>query len=353
MKRSGWRWIGISLAILSGPFGGDARAAAPASGAEIRAYRIVARWKIGGEGFWDYLTIDPARHRLFVGRSTRVQAIDVRSGKVVGEIPDTPGIHGVALAADLGRGFTSNGRDSSVTVFDLNSLATLRRIPIDAQGPDAILYDAVSKRVFTFNGRSRDATAIDAVSGGVIGNLALGGRPEAAVADGRGKIFVNLEDSGAVVRFDARSLRIEGRWPLAPGTGPSGLAMDREHRRLFSACDNERMIVLDADSGRMIAAPPIGKGVDGAAFDASEGLVLSSNGEGTLSVIHEDSPERFHLLGHVPTQRGARTLALDPRTHRIYLATASFGEPPVPTPEHPHPRPPMIPGSFVILVLER
>ena len=323
------------------------------AGADASGYKVTKQFKLGGEGGWDDLTVDPDAHRLYVGRSTRLQVIDVDSGKVVGEIPNTPGIHAVALAPEFGRGFTSNGRDSSVTVFDLKTLATVTRIPIDAQNPDAILYEPVSKRIFTFNGRSRNATAIDAASDSVVGTVPLGGKPEAAVADGHGHVFVNLEDSSAVVGFDARSLKTESRWPIAPGEEPSGLAIDREHHRLFSGCGNQKMMVIDDESGKVVADLPIGKGVDGTAFDPGTGLAFSSNGEGTLTVVREASPSKFEVVGNVTTQRGARTLALDPKSHRIYLATASFGEPPAPTPDRPHPRPPMLPDSFVILVLER
>ena len=335
-----------TLLGLASLVSGEARADAP-------TYTISARYTPGGDGGWDCLTLDSEARRLYVARSTRVQVIDVDSGRLVGEIPDTPGVHGVALAPEFGRGFTSNGRDSSVTVFDLKSLATVSRIHLDARSPDIILYEPVSRRVFTFNGGSGNTTAIDAATDKVISTLDLGGRPEFAVADGHGSVFVNLEDTSAVVRFDARSLRIVSRWPLAPGEGPTGLALDRDHRRLFASCGNQRLVVLDADSGRVVTSLPIGTGVDGAAFDPASGLVLTSNGDGTLTVIHEDGPDTYSVVGNVPTQRGARTLALDPKTHRVYLAVASFGEPPAATPENPHPRRPMVPGSFVILVLER
>jgi DNA-binding beta-propeller fold protein YncE len=327
----------------------------PAGAAPVEAggYHVAQRLKVGGEGGWDILTVDPDAHRLYYGRSTRMQVLDLETGKVVGEIPDTPGIHGVALVPDLGRGFTSNGRDSSVTVFDLKTLAVVTRVHIDGRNPDAILYEPVTKRVFVFNGGSQGATAIDAATGTVAGTVALDGRPEFAVADGHGRVFVNLEDSSAVAGFDAKSLKVESRWSLAPGEGPSGIALDREQHRLFSVCGNEKIVVLDSKSGKVVATLPIGKGTDGAEFDPATGLVFSSNGEGTLSVIHEDSADKFTVVATVPTQRGARTMALDPKSHRIYLATASFGETPAPTPERPRPRPPMLPDSFEILVLDR
>lgn len=323
------------------------------AGAAGGRYAVVDTMHLGGEGGWDYLTADGVAHRLYFGRSTKVQVLDLATGKIAGEIPDTPGIHGVALAPDLGKGFTSNGRDSSVTVFDLKTLATAGRIRIDGRNPDAILYEPVTRRVFTMNGGSANATVIEGATGKVLGNVALGGRPEFAVADGRGMVFVNLEDSSAVVGLDARSLTLGPRWPLAPGESPTGLAIDTASRVLFSVCGNGKMIVLDDRSGRVLAALPIGDRTDGAAFDATTKLAFSSNGEGTLTVVHEDSPTKFSVVDTVATRVGARTLALDPRTHRIYTATARFGEAPAATPERPHPRPPMLPDSFVILVLAR
>ncbi|HET7224423.1 MAG TPA: YncE family protein [Candidatus Eisenbacteria bacterium] len=313
------------------------------------AYHVVRRIPVGGEGGWDYLTADPAHHRVFVSRGSHVMVLDARSGAVAGDIGDTPGVHGIALAPELDHGFTSNGRDSSVTMFDLTTLKTLRRVHLDQRGPDAIVYDAVSKRVFTFNGGSNSTTALDAKSGDVIGTLPLDGRPEFAVSGGDGRMFVNLEDSSAVVAFDARTLKPIARWPLAPGDGPSGLAIDRAHHRLFSGCHNRIMVVMDADNGHVVDTLSIGQGVDATAFDPGTGLAFSSNGDGTLTVAHEDSPDRFTPVAQVPTERGARTMALDPDTHHAFLATAQFGPRPDPTPDNPRPRPPMVPGSFVIL----
>jgi DNA-binding beta-propeller fold protein YncE len=272
---------------------------------------------------------------------------------VLGEIPETPGVHGVALARDLGRGFTSNGRDSSVTMFDLKTLAVLGKLKLDARNPDAIEYDPASKRVFAFNGGSASATAIDAEKGTVVGNVPLGGKPEFAAADGMGKVYVNLEDSSAVVAFDARTLKILHRWPLAPGEEPSGLAMDREHQRLFAGCSNQKLVVLDAGDGHVVTVLPIGKNVDGVAFDAKRQLVFSSNGEGTLTVIHEDGPDKYSVVETVPTQKGGRTLALDEETGSVYVPTAEFGPPPAPSADHPHPRPSVVPGTFVVLVAKR
>lgn len=327
--------------------------ALPASShASPQPYDIAVRMPVGGEGGWDYLLFDAATHRLFVTRGSHVQVVDTARDSVIGDIPNTPGVHGVALVPEVGHGFTSNGRDSTVTVFDLKTLATLASVKLSARGPDAIVYEPVSKRVFTFNGGSDNATAIDAATNEIAGNVALGGRPEFAVADGKGRMFVNLEDSSAVVCFDAKSLALLSRWPLAPGEEPTGLAIDREHRRLFAACGNKKLVVLDANTGRKVADLPIGDRVDGVAFDPALHLVLSTNGEGTLSVIREDSADRYTKLADVPTQRGARTVALDETTHRVYTCTAQYGETPPPTAEQPHPRPKQVPGSFVILGLD-
>jgi DNA-binding beta-propeller fold protein YncE len=319
----------------------------------VRHDTIAHRFLLGGEGGWDALTMDAPTHRLFVTHGTRVQVVDVKTDSVVGEIPDTPGVHGVALAPPSHRGFTSNGRDSSVTVFDSKTLAVLARIKLQARNPDAIEYDPVSKRVFVFNGGSASATAIDAAAGTIVGNVALDGKPEFAAADGKGRMYVNLEDSSAVLAFDTRTLRILHRWPLAPGEEPSGLAMDREHRRLFAGCSNRKLIVLDADDGHVVSVLPIGERVDGVAYDPSRHLVFSSNGEGTLTVIHEDGPDRYTVLENAPTQAGARTLALDESTGYVYLPTAEFGPPPPPTADRPHPRESIVPGTFVVLEARR
>ena len=266
--------------------------------------------------------------------------------------PNTSGVHGIALAREFDKGFTSNGRDASVTIFDLKTLKILSQVKV-GQNPDAILYDPTSKRIFTFNGTSKDTTAIDAKSGTVAGTLALGGRPESGVADGHGKIFVNIEDKGQVVEFDSRKLTIDATWSLSPGEEPTGIAMDLKHRRLFVGCANKLMAVMNADNGKLIATLPIGEGVDATAFDSETQLALSSNGAGTLTVVHEDTPDKFSVLENAATQRGARTMALDQKTHKVYLITAEFGPPPAPTAEQPRPRPPMIPGSFTLLVFGR
>lgn len=315
-------------------------------------YHLVRRLKVGGEGGWDYLSVDPKARRLYVSRSTHVMVVDADSGAVVGDIPDVAGVHGIALVPELNKGYTSNGRASTVTVFDLSTLKALKQVSV-GKNPDAIIYDPASKRIFTMNGASQDATAIDAQTDTVAGTIPLGGRPEFAVADERGRVFINLEDKSAIVEVDARKLAALARWSLAPGEEPTGLAIDRKHRRLFSVCANKLMAVLDTETGKILTTLPIGAGADAAAFDPDTNLAFSSNGDGTLTVIREDSPDKFSVVENVPTQRGARTMTLDPKTHQVYLVTAEFGPPPAPTPERPRPRPSIVPGTFTILVAGR
>jgi DNA-binding beta-propeller fold protein YncE len=312
--------------------------------------------KVGGEGFWDYLTVDPSARRLYVSRGNRVDVLDLDAEKVVGEVADTPGVHGVAVVPDLGRGFTSNGRDNSVTVFDLRTLKASGNFKVGG-GPDAIHYDKPSNRVFTFNHGTKDATAIDPAEAKVVGTVALDGVPEAAVSDGRGHVFVNIMDKAEVVEFDARDFQVLHRWPLAPGQRPTGLALDREHRRLFSVCSaNQKMMILDADDGKVVAELPIGQGSDGCGFDPGTHQAYSSNGrDGTLTVVREAGPDRYEVAATVPTHTGARTMALDPTTHKVYLSAASFAPAPAEAkgePQKKSRRPNVVPGSFVIVVVE-
>ena len=321
--------------------------AAPAHG-----YHVVKKVVLGGDGGWDYLICDSAARRIYISRSTHVMVVDADSGAVVGDIPNTNGVHGIAFAPEFNKGFTSNGRDASVTMFDLKTLQTLGTVKV-GQNPDAILYDGVTKRVFTFNGTSKDTTAIDAKTGDVAGTLALGGRPESGVADDKGKIFVNLEDKSQVIQFDARKLSIDATWSLAPGEEPTGIAMDRKHRRLFVGCANKLMVVLDADKGKIVSTLPIGGGVDATSFDTDSQLAFSSNGEGTITVVQEDSPDKYSVMENVSTQRGARTMTLDQKTHRLLTVSAEFGTPPAPTTERPRPRAPIVAGTFTLIMLEK
>jgi len=338
----------IALTIFFAAMGAISFSSAPLRAADGN-FHLLKKVVLGGEGGWDYLICDSAARRVYISRGTHVMVIDADSYAVVGDIPNTEGVHGIALAPELGRGFTSNGRANTVTIFDLRTLKVLGTAPT-GNGPDAIVYDPATKRVFTFNGHSGDATAIDAASGNVAGTIPLGGKPEFAVADGNGHIYNNLEDKSELLQIDSQKLTVTARWPLAPGEEPSGLALDKEHRRLFAGCHNQMMAVVDADSGKVLATPAIGKGVDANAFDPGTQLAFSSNGDGTLTIVHEDSPGKFTPVASVPTQRGARTMALDLKTHNIFLVTAEFGPAPAPSPEHPRPRPPAVPGTFTLLV---
>jgi DNA-binding beta-propeller fold protein YncE len=324
--------------------------AAVALAAAGTGYHVVTTYKIGGDGGWDYLTTDADARRIYISRGTHVMVVDADSGKSVGDIADTPGVHGIALAPELGRGFVSNGREGTVSIFDSKTLATSSKVKV-GDNPDAILYDPATKRVFTFNGRSQDSTAIDAASGKVLGTIKLDGKPEFAASDAKGMIFVNIEDKSELVAIDPNKLEIKATSPLAPCTEPSGLAIDRKHRRLFVGCDNKMMAVVDADSGKVLATPAIGDGVDATAFDAETGLAFAScGGDGVLTVVKEESPGKF-TAENVPTQKGARTLALDAKTHNVFVVTAQFGPRPSATADNPRPRPPILPDSFVVLVV--
>jgi len=315
-------------------------------------YHVTNTYRLGGEGGWDYLTFDTGSRRLFISRATHVIVVDADSGKQVSDIPETPGVHGIALAPELGRGFISNGREGTVSIFDLRTLKTLSKVKA-GENPDAIIYDPASKRVFAFNGRSHDATAIDAERGAVVGTIKLDGKPEFAVSDGKGGVFVNIQDKSELAALDPSKLEVRAVWPLAPCEEPTGLAMDRTTRRLFAGCLNKLMDVVDADSGKVITTLPIGEGVDANTFDPETGLAFASCGEGVLTVVHEDSPVKFSVAENAPTQKGARTMALDPKTHQIFLVTAKFGPPPAPTADQPRPRPTILPDSFVLLVVSQ
>lgn len=327
--------------------------AAVALAAAGPGYHVIKTYKLGGEGGWDYLTADSDARRVYISRGTHVIVIDADSGKSVGDIADTPGVHGIALAADLGRGFVSNGREGTVSIFDIKTLATSSKVKV-GDNPDAILYDPATKRVFTFNGRSQDSTAIDGASGKVLGTIKLDGKPEFAASDAKGEIFVNIEDKSELVAIDPNKLEVKAKWPLAPCTEPSGLAIDRKNRRLFVGCDNKMMAVVDADSGKVLATPAIGEGVDATTFDPETGLAFAScGGDGVLTVVKEESPDKFSVAENVPTQKGARTLALDAKTHNVFVVTAQFEARPAATADNPRPRPPMLPDSFVVLVVAK
>ena len=333
-------WLACSILV----------AAAPALAATPAHYKLDKVITLGGDGGWDYLTYDAPAKRLFLARATRVMVVDPASGKVMKVIPGTDGVHGIALAHDLGKGFTSNGRESTVTVFSLKTLEQIEKIKVTGENPDAIVYEPVTHRVFTMNGGSNSSTVIDAAGDKAVATIPLDGRPEFAVADGQGKVFVNIESKSELSEIDAATAKVVKTWSLAPCGSPSGLALDKQHRRLFSGCDNKLMAVSDADAGKVVASFPIGEGVDATRFDPDTGLAFSSNGEGTLTVAHEDSPDKYTVLEDAPTQKYARTMALDPATHTVYLVTADVKiEPSVP--EGQRPKRTVLPGSFRVLVM--
>jgi len=315
------------------------------------AFAMVARWLLGGAGGWDYLALDPQGSRLFVTRATHVDIISTTSGAIVGSIADTAGVHGVALAPELKRGYTSNGAAATVTEFELDTLRIVRVAKVSGTNPDAIVFDPIGNLVLTFNGGSSNATVLDATTLNIVATIELPDKPEFAVVDGAGRVFVNIESAqGQVVVIDGRTLAVTATWPLPGCARPSGLALDRAHQRLFSVCDAKVMAVTDAVSGRHVADVPIGEHPDAAAFDPELDLVFSSNGDGTLTVVEELDPDHYRVAATLPTQKSARTLALDPRSHRVYLVAAQFGPTPQATAAVPRPRPPVLPSSFTILV---
>jgi DNA-binding beta-propeller fold protein YncE len=314
-------------------------------------YTLSQHWKLGGEGWWDYLAVDPASHLLYITRGTRVAIVDESTGKQVAEIGDLKGTHGVAFDERDKYGYISDGGANQIVAFDRHTHAKVAEIPAGTN-PDGIAFEPRTQTVWAFNARSQNATVVDAKTNKAAGTVALPGKPEFPVADGRGTVFANIEDKSEIVRIDAASKKVTATWPLSPCEGPSGLAIDKAHRRLFSVCDGGKMAVVDADTGKVVATPAIGEGPDASAFWPKSQLAFSSNGQGTLTVVKEDSPNHYTVLENLPTQRGARTMALDPDSGRVYLVTAEFGPRPAPTAQNPHPRPSIVPGSFTILVAE-
>jgi len=314
-------------------------------------YKVARRIPVGGDGAWDGLALDPDTQRIYITRGTHVMVVDEASGKVIGDIllAGTKNVHHVAVAPDLGKGFTSNGSANTVTIFDLKTLKPISDVKVTGQDPDAIVYDPTTKRVFVFNAKTKNATVLDANNGQVAGTVTLSGAPEQAQLDGRGSVFVNIDDKSSMVQFDAKTLAIKSEWPLAPCEGPSALAFDSAHRRFFAACDKV-MVVVNADTGKVIASPPIGGDPDGNGYDPATGMVSASCKEGLISVVHQDSADKYSAVGNVNTQFGTSTMALDPKTHHVFTVTADYATP-AKTPDNPKPRPKQIPGSFVVLEL--
>jgi len=311
--------------------------------AAATGYHVLGDIAIGGDGGWDYLTVDSAARRLYVSHATHVVVVDIDAKKVVGDIPDTPGVHGITIAPELGKGFISNGRGNTVTVFDLKTFKASGTVPT-GENPDAIRYDPVSSRVFAFNGRSKSATAIDAKGGNVVATISLPGKPEFSVADGKGHIYVNSEDTNEIVEIDSTKPAVTKKYSLSPCDGPSGLAIDTKSRRLFSVCSNRIMAISDPDAGKVIATPAIGAGSDGVVFDPGTGYAMSSNGDGTLTIVAQ-SGGTWQVLENIATERGARTIAVDDKTHTVYLSTAKAAA------ATGGGRPTFLPNSFKVVIV--
>ena len=309
-------------------------------------YRILNTFTVGGNGGWDYIVPDPPNHRLFIGRSDRVMVVDENDGKLLGEVTGIKGAHGTAIVASDGRGFATAGEGKEIVMFDLETYKPLATIPA-ADDADAIIYDEASHRVLSFNGDANNTTIVDPKAGKLIANLALGGKPEYGAAAGDGKVYVNLTDKAEVVEVDARTTKVVRRWPTAPCKNPVAMAIDTKNHRLFSGCRSGVMAVSDYQAGKVVATAPIGSGVDGAGYDPTTRDVFASNGEGTLTVIHQDSPDKYTVTQTLQTQPGSRNMGLDPTTHKIYLAAAKFG----PAPASGRGRGPMEAGSFGLLVV--
>lgn len=314
-------------------------------------YRVLDKWKIGGTGGWDYLLVDSDAHLLYLTHTDRVDVVDTKTGKIAGAITGLKGTHGIALDPDGKTGYISDGRANAVVVFDRASFKTLATIPV-GKNPDGLLYEPSTKTVWAFNGGSKDATVVDTSSRSVVGTVALPGRPEFPQADGKGNVFVNMEDRNSLVKIDAKSKQVTATWPMQGCESPSGLAIDTAQSRLFAVCDGSKMAVVDAKSGKVLALPAIGDGPDAAGYDAKRELAFSSNGgDGTLSVI--DAKNGYKAIETLPTQKGARTMSYDAKTDRIYLASAEFGPKPAASAANAHVRPPILPDTFTVLVVGR
>ena len=318
-------------------------------------YHVTRTYALGGDGAWDYIVPEPAQHRIFIGRTNRVMVVDADNGKLLGEVTGINGAHGTAIAAASGHGFATSGNDQSVVMFDLKTFKELARIPA-AEDADAIIYDPASNRVFTFNGDAHSSTVIDPVAGKRITNIDLGGKPEYGAAAGDGKVYANLTDISEIVEIDAKAATVSRRWSTAPCKQPVSMAVDTAHHLLFSGCRSGVLAVSDYQSAKAITTLPIGMGVDGTGYDPATSDVFATNADGTLTVIHQDSPEKYHVVGNLATPMGSRNMGLDPTTHRIYVAAATFAPPSAPasnTPPGRGGRPAVVPGSFKLLVIER
>jgi DNA-binding beta-propeller fold protein YncE len=316
--------------------------------AQAPVYRVTHTYPLGGDGSWDYVVPDPPNHRLFIARQNRVMVVDENSGALLGEVTGIQGAHGTAIVASAGRGFATSGNDQSVVMFDVKTFAVLGRIPA-AEDADAIVYDRPSGRVFTFNGDAHSSTVIDPQAGTRITNLPLGGKPEYGASAGDGKVYANLTDTSEVVEVDAKALAVTRRWSTEGCRQPVSMALDTARHRIFSGCRSGVMAVSDYQAGKVVAIVPIGSGVDGAGFDPASGDAFASNADGTLTVIHQDDPDHYRVVASVQTPQGSRNMGLDPTNHRLYVAAARFGPPPTTG----RGRPPVLPDSFSVMVIER
>jgi len=312
---------------------------------------ISRKINVSGDDGWDYLAVDNVNQHLFISHGNVVNVVDLKTDKTIATIPDTKGVHGIAIANDLNKAFITDGKDNAVTIVNLTTFALIEKVAIEGQKPDAVLYDQFSHKVFTYNAKTSDATVLDATTNKVVKTIPLGGKPEFSVTNGKGLIYVNIEDKNQIKTIDATKLEVINTWSIAPGDEPSGLALDVETNRLFAVCGNNLMIIVDASNGKVIKTLPIGDGCDGVAFDADKKLAFSSNGIGNITVVQEENANAFKVVETITTQKGARTIALNKTTHELYLPTAEFGEKPQPTAENPKPRPGLKPNSFQILVV--
>lgn len=320
--------------------------------AQDTGYHLVKKLTLGGNGGWDYFDVDSTTHRVFIPRRTHMMVVDA-AGKLLGDLP-IMGSHAIAFASEFNRAFSSDNEQQTITIVDPATLQVIGKVKLPGRNSDGILYDPASKRLFTFNtDGGNDSTAIDAKTGKVVGSVPLGSKPESAQTTGKGRIYVNMEEKNQIIEFDSKTLKVLNTWSIAPCEEPSGLAIDVDNKRLFAGCHNKLMAVIDYTDGKVVATIPIGEGVDANRFDPATGLVFASCGDGTITVAHEDSPDKYTVIQTISTQPGARTMAIDTSNHNVYTVTATLGPPPPATPDDPRPRPTIIPNTFTLLIFSR